>query len=356
LLLLTTGCSRRGNPETLWLGHIAPLTGEDKPAGDHARQGVGIALARLNNSSELVLERKLTVREVGAIRPEADAVRLASVNRVVALLGGTDSSQAEQLARGAESAAIPVVLQSAIPAANEFAFSVAPSLNRRGQVLGKFATNELKVGTIAVFVDDRSTSASRVADAFAATASKDTTTRWPFKSAEDLSAVVPKAAAGKPQAVLFLGSVHDFPAFHVALEKTLPNIVVLFGGDAGGIPVLFADRATGEDVYVVTSYFAGDDTAANKSFVRSYQEQYHEMPDVNAALAYDGTRLLAEAIRKASSMLPAKIRDALAETDGFESVTGPLSFGKDRHAIRPPFVVQIKGGQAVLRKRYGADD
>jgi branched-chain amino acid transport system substrate-binding protein len=356
LLLVGSGCSRRGNPETLWLGHIAPMTGPDKSAGDHARQGLSTAVEGLNNSGELLLERKLMVREAEANRPEAEAVRLASVNRVVALLGGTNASQAEQLARGAESAPIPVVLQSAIPGAYEFAFSVSPSLNRHGEVLGKFTANELRVGHVAVLMDERRSAASRVADAFAAAVPKESVSRWRFIDEGDLPSAVRMAAGTKPKAVLFLGSVHDLARLRAELEKALPGVAVIFGGDAGGIPVLLADRANGEDVYVVTSYYAGDETAANQSFVKAYQEQHHEQPDVNAALAYDGTRLLAEAIRKAASILPVKIRDALVETDGFESVTGLVSFGKDRHAIRPLFVVQIKNGEAVLKKRYGPEE
>jgi branched-chain amino acid transport system substrate-binding protein len=382
LLALAVGCSRQGTPETLWLGHISPLTGTDKPMGDRARQGISIAVDELNSKAEeLILGRKVVVRHADAHSDsraaEAEAVRLASVNRVVALLGGTDAVQAEQLARGAEAAGVPVVLQAAVPAPGDRAFSVVPSLGRRGNVLGKFASVEKKFGKVAIILEERFSAASPVADAFARELPKDAAPRFtyqkaeetasreapkdgvprpPIKNADDLPAAIAKAMAAKPEAVLFIGSAHEFPGLRSELRKSLPSAPVIFGGDDSGLSALQSDPSVGEDVYAATSYLPGDETAANQSFIKRYQEQFHEQPDVNAALAYDGTRLLAEAIRKAGTMNPVKVREALAETDGFESVTGALKFGKDHHAVRPLYVVQIKKGQAVLQKRYGGEE
>jgi branched-chain amino acid transport system substrate-binding protein len=377
-LLALSGCSRQSTPETLWLGHVAPLSGRDKPMGDHARQGLSIAVEDLNaNSDELVLGRKVVVRHADARNAEAEAVRLASVNRVVALMGGTDTVQAEQLARGAESAGVPAVLQAALPTLSERVFSVVPSLGRRGQVLGRYAVVEKKLGKVAVLLDESLNSAGPVADAFARElprdgaprftfkkadepvardAPKDATPRPAIKNADDLPAAVAKAAAVKPQAVLFISNPHDLAGVRAELSKSLPNALLLFGGEGSGLNALLSDPAAGEDVYAVTSYVASDETGANQSFVKRYQEQFHESPDVNAALAYDGVRLLAEAIRSAGTMNSVKVGEALAKIDAFESVSGALSFGKDHHAMRPLFVVQIKAGQAVLQKRYGAEE
>ncbi len=44
------------------------------------------------------------------------------------------------------------------------------------------------------------------------------------------------------------------------------------------------------------------------------------------ALAYDGVRLMADAIKRAGSTDPAKIRDALAATKGFPGITGTISY------------------------------
>jgi branched-chain amino acid transport system substrate-binding protein len=344
------------------------MTGPEKSAGDHARQGIRIAALELEKPEELVLGRKIAVRHADAKSDardaEAEAVRLASVNRVVALLGGTDTLQAEQIARGAESAGVPAVLQAALPSPNENAYSIAPSLARRGQVLGKFAAADKKSSPVAVLLDERSRAAGPVVEAFVKELPAGSAQRFNFKKADEsagkkedeLATALVSVAAAKPRAVLFAGNARDLPRVRAELQKALPGTTLFFGGDESSLTPLLGDRAASDGIILATSYLASDETPANQAFVQKYQEQFQGPPDVNAALAYDGVRLLGEAIRKAGTTNAAKLREVLPQLEGFESVTGSLSFGKDRHACRPLFVVQIETGQAKLRKRYGPDD
>ena len=361
LLLLLAGCGQRGATETLWLGHVGPMSGSEKIVGDPAKQGIGIAVDDLNaDTGNLVLGRKIAVRHADAKSDardaEAEAVRLASVNRVVALLGGTDTAQAIQVARGAEASGVPVVLQAALPSPSENAFAIVPSLARRGQVLGKFLAAEKKANKCAIFVDEQGSAAGAVADAFMRELAKETPQRLTFKKPEEFVATMPSLATAKPHAVVFVGSGRDLPRFRAEVQKVLPDAMILFGGEESSLPVLLGERTASDNVYLATSYIATDETPANQEFARKYQEQFHEPPDVNAALACDGTRLLCDGLRKAASINAVKLREALSKTEDFESVTGPMKFGEDRHARRPLFVIQIQNGQVVLRKRYGPDD
>jgi branched-chain amino acid transport system substrate-binding protein len=309
----------------------------------------------LNTADSLVLAHKVMIRQADAKSAEAEAVRLVGVNRVVGLLGGTDSVQAEQLARGIESAGVPGVLQAAVPLLGDRTFCIVPSLSRRGQVLAKFVS-EKKINKVAVVLDERVNWAAPVAEALAREMPKESVVRITFKSVEEIVPSAGKAADAKPQAAVFLGNAREALKWLTELKKTLPNAPLFYGGDESGLPALFGDRTAGEGVYVITSYLATDETAENQSFVKSYQEQYQELPDASAALAYDGTRVLAEAIRSANSINPVKVREALSKVDAFPSVSGPLTFGPDHHAVRPLFVVQLKSGQAVLQKRYGGEE
>ncbi|HMF12775.1 MAG TPA: ABC transporter substrate-binding protein, partial [Gemmataceae bacterium] len=365
LLVSCVGCSRSSQPDTLWLGHVAAMTGSDKAAGEHARQGIQVAVEKENaDPKDLVFGRKIAFRHANAKSDardaEAEAVRLVSVNRVVALVGGTDSAQAEQIARGAESVGAPVVLQAALPSPGENTFSIVPSLAWRGQVLGKFAglemKLELKVSKVAVFVDERTSAAGQVADAFVAELPKEGAYRIGFKNPDEFAALAVSAHGGKPPAALFAGSGRDLARFRTEFGKVLPGVTILFGGDESSLPSLLADRAAINRVVLATGYLATDETPANQAFVAKYQEQFREPPDVNAALAYDGTRLLCAALRRAGAPTAVKLREALGQTEDFESVTGPLSFGKDHHARRPLFVVQIEKGNVVLRKKYEPAD
>jgi branched-chain amino acid transport system substrate-binding protein len=339
------------------------MSGPEKSAGEHAQHGIRIAVAEVNTESDPVLGRKIAVRHADAHSDghdaEAQAVRLVSVNKVAALLGATDAVQAEHLARGADSAGVPVVLQAALPraASNENAYSCTASLSRRGQVLAWFVARDgLKVHPVAMLVDERSSAAGAIADAFTRELPKDHMLRLGFKDTKEFADLLARAAKGNPEALLVVGDVHDLPQLRAEQEKTGLAVPLIFGGEDGALPALLADRPTGDLVYLATSYLASDAAARNELFVKKYEEQFHEPPDVHAALAYDGACILFEALRAANTTNAPKVREALPELKDFESVTGPLSFAKDHHARRPLFVVQVKDGQAALSKRYEPDD
>jgi branched-chain amino acid transport system substrate-binding protein len=42
------------------------------------------------------------------------------------------------------------------------------------------------------------------------------------------------------------------------------------------------------------------------------------------------------------------IRTALAETKEFQGITGPITLDKDRNAVKPAVVLQVKDGKIVF--------
>src|SRR6516162_7241350 len=88
LAFAVLGCSGKSTTEPIWIGHIATITGPDKAAGEHARQGIQLAVEEANQDDNRILGRKVMVRHANA-KPdgdgaEAQAVRLVSINKVVA--------------------------------------------------------------------------------------------------------------------------------------------------------------------------------------------------------------------------------------------------------------------------------
>ena len=62
-----------------------------------------------------------------------------------------------------------------------------------------------------------------------------------------------------------------------------------------------------------------------------------------AAMGYDAAKLLADAIGRAKGDTPEAIRDAIANTKGFQGATGTITINAERNADKPIVVVQIKG-------------
>lgn len=107
-----------------------------------------------------------------------------------------------------------------------------------------------------------------------------------------------------------------------------------------------------EGCYFTNHYYSGDPDPAVQAFVKKFKEKYeNEVPDAMAVLAYDAANILFDAIERAKSTEGPKLRDALAETKDFSGVTGKITIGKDRNAVKPAVVLEIKGGKYTMVKR-----
>lgn len=93
---------------------------------------------------------------------------------------------------------------------------------------------------------------------------------------------------------------------------------------------------------VVTSFFAADEPKPNvEKFDADYKARYGMLPDSSAAGGYDAIKLLAYAIRKAHSTVPAKIANVLHHTVGWMGVTGVHTFNKNGDVVNKKIVLKI---------------
>jgi branched-chain amino acid transport system substrate-binding protein len=93
----------------------------------------------------------------------------------------------------------------------------------------------------------------------------------------------------------------------------------------------------------------------SRAFVSRFEAQFGTIKTPGTALGYDSAYLLADAIRRAQSSEPAKIRDALAATRNFEGVTGSITFDANRDPVgKPAIMFQFKDGRGVYLKTVAA--
>jgi branched-chain amino acid transport system substrate-binding protein len=123
---------------------------------------------------------------------------------------------------------------------------------------------------------------------------------------------------------------------------------VFIGGD--GWQGIVADTAASNGAYVGTSFNAKTQSAEVQRFVRAFRNRYRAEPDAFAALAYDATRLIAQALVKKGKSREG-VRDYLASLNAvnpFEGVTGPVYFNEMGDPIGMGFhVAQAMSGTLV---------
>ena len=64
-------------------------------------------------------------------------------------------------------------------------------------------------------------------------------------------------------------------------------------------------------------------------------------------MTYDAVNLLADAIRRADSVDPAQIRNALAHTSGFQGITGTITFDPNGDPVKSAVILKFQDGDAV---------
>ena len=101
---------------------------------------------------------------------------------------------------------------------------------------------------------------------------------------------------------------------------------VFVGGD--GWQGIVSDTATAEGTYIGMSFTPEDPSPAARAFVAAFEKKFGTSPDAHAALAYDATKLIAQALRKQGPNRKG-IRNylrSLNRDDAYAGLTGPVFF------------------------------
>jgi branched-chain amino acid transport system substrate-binding protein len=361
------GCYGTTAPPPIYLGHVANLSGADR-SGMHAEQGIRLALKLLtdDNLTEALLGRELKVRHTdtkGSLdAAEAEAVRLAFVNRVAGLIGGTTPEEVARLDR----ARIPVLATAGVRPAgtSDMVFGVGMRPSQQAYVLAKYAAEDLDYADVVVIADERREEFLGVAEAFARHFVQQRTAKGKVARTPPLALRFGKdanwdeiakaiAARNSARAVVFAGKARDW----VELRRKMPattSLPLLFAGDDGDGANL--QGATKQNIYLATAFAPDKDAPRMQNFMQKYKDAFKEEPTVAAALGYESLQIFAEALKQSGANLTVeKIQSALRELKDIPGLAGPLAMSKEQYILRPLYIGRCNGPLLTPLKRYEAD-
>jgi branched-chain amino acid transport system substrate-binding protein len=208
----------------------------------------------------------------------------------------------------------------------------------QGPVVAKFATEELGAKKAAVLYDIASDYPKGLAEFFkeaferingpgSVVAFESFTTKD-----RDFSAQLTKIVKSDAD-ILFTPQYYDEVPLIVKQAHQLGWKKPIMGSDSWGSAELM--NLCGPDCFgsfFSTHYAAAGATGATKEFIDRYKAKYGYVPDDVAALTWDATRMLLQAVQNAGKLagnLEANrkaIRDALAKMTGFDGITGKMTF------------------------------
>jgi branched-chain amino acid transport system substrate-binding protein len=161
----------------------------------------------------------------------------------------------------------------------------------------------------------------------------------------DFSAQLTSLKARNPEAI-FVPGYYTEAGLIARQAKKLGINAPLMGGDGWDSPKLI--EIGGEALngsYFSNHYSQDDPSPIIQKFVSDYKARFNEVPDALAGLGYDSAAVLFDAIKRANSLEPSKIRDAIAQTKDFQGVTGKITIDAERNAVKPAVVLQVKDGK-----------
>jgi branched-chain amino acid transport system substrate-binding protein len=344
------------------LGVNAEISGPKPTVGDSCRKAAELLAAQVNQAGGLkVGEKKYPIKlfiEDNEDKPEsaaAAAQKLISQNEVLAILGPNASGNAIPAARICEDAGVIMITPwSTNPKTTEgkkFVFRACFIDDFQGQVMAKFARDQLKAKTAAVLYDVASEYNKGIAEFFKkffeAAGGKVVAFQSYTKGDKDFSAQLTAIKAAKPE-VLFLPNYYDEVPLQVQQARRLGLTLPIIGSDSwGSQELLHLGGKDLEGAFFSTHYAPDIATPAAQKFIKDYETKYGKKPDDVAGLTYDAGRLLLAAITQAGSLDRVQVRQALASIKEFEGITGKMQFKGTCDPAKSAVIIQIKDGKFV---------
>lgn len=367
---LSYACKARENPEPaqggpspgksgseIVVGHYASMSGGTAHFGQDTDKALRLAVEEVNASGGIQGRplRVVTLDTRGDSAEAANAVsRLIDVDKVVAVIGEVASSLSLAGGRVAQRRRIPMISPSStnpkVTQIGDFVFRVCFLDPFQGRVMARFARETLKLSKVAVLKDIKNDYSLGLSEAFITAFTEGGGTialEQSYSQGDtDFSAQLTAIKGASADGIFVPGYYSEVGAIARTAQR-LGLQAPLMGGDGWDAPDLFTIGGDALNGCYFSNHFAPD-TAAEKAkkFVGDFTVKYGAPPTGLGALGYDALMVLADAMRRATSIEPTAIRDALATTKNFEAVTGTITMDANRDAQKSAVVLKIEGGKA----------
>jgi branched-chain amino acid transport system substrate-binding protein len=369
LAAVLSGCGGDAKPEAkdIKIGGNLELTGGVATFGQSTANGIKLAIKEINAAGG-VLGKQLTFIVADNKSEPSESTnamtKLISQDKVVTVLGAVASSNTLAASQVAHDSKVPFIsTTSTNPKVTvdggklrEFAFRACFIDPFQGTVMANFASKSLNAKTAAVYIDNSSDYSKGLAqffeEAFIKNGGKIISKEAFLQKDQDFKATLTKIKASNPE-VIFIPGYYEEVGKIVKQARELGITQPLLGGDGWDSPKLLeiAGAAALENGFFSNHYSPEDKDPRVVKFVEAYKKEYGQVPDAMAALGYDAALMAADAIKRANSTDPVKIKDALAQTKALQVVTGQINLDANHNPIKSAVVIEMKEGKQVFKEK-----
>jgi branched-chain amino acid transport system substrate-binding protein len=367
--LTLAGCGGSGaakqDSTVIKFGVFEPLTGANAAGGAEELDGIKLAQSLYPTvtvgGKEYKIELAIADNKSDKVEAANAGQRLVDSDKVNVVLGSWGS--------GLSMAAGPIFKEKKIPAIglsctnplvtkdNDFYFRVCFLDPFQGTVMANYAFKEVKAKK-AVIIREVSNDYSVGLAKFFVDAFKQLTGDPSCILAElnyntndqDFSGQLTQVKSLKPD-VIFAPGNYTESALIIKQARELGIQAPFLGGDTWEIAEFINVGKQAVEGAVLSAFFDNDAplTPLSKTFVAEYQKKYGKLPSGTAVLGFDGYLLAIDAIKRADSTDPIKIRDAIAATKGFAGAAGYINLDANGDPIKSAVIKEVKGGKFVYK-------
>ncbi len=364
---LLAGCGSDSSSTEIKIGLLNELTGGNATFGASTTNGAKMAIKEANAKGGVLGKQLKAVVADNKSEPSESAnamTKLLSQDKVVAVTGVFASSNAIAASSVVEAAKVPflavgatnpkVTVDEKSGKVKDYTFRVCFIDPFQGTVGANFVLGTLKLTKAVVLVDNSSDYSKGLADFFKNAFTKGGGTilgqEAYLQKDQDFKTVLTKVKALNPD-VLYVPGYYEEVGKIVRQARELGINAPIVGGDGWDSPKLVevATAAPLNNTYFTNHYSVDDTSAASQAFVAAYKKEYGLAPDAMAVLGYDAMNVVIDAIKRANSTEPAKIREALAATKDFPAVTGATTLNATHDAVKSAVIIEMKDGKQVYR-------
>lgn len=328
-VLALVGCAGKSEP------YVVGAAGPWKEGyGLQNLQGIQLAVDQINEAGGIngrqlqVIERDDAGEGSQAATIAEEFVANPSVSAVIGHVNSSGMLAAARVYDGRLAAVATSATSPDLTGISSWVFRIISSDSLNGIALAGFASrlDHKGVTPTAAILYENHTYGRGLADSFRRSF------RGQIVSIDPINADIPSVEpyitylkTKKPDIVFVAGRVPS--GLKILREARRQDFKATFiGGD--GWQGVIEDTATSEGAYIGMSFTRHDPNPAARAFVASFRKKFSRDPEAHAALAYDATRLVAQALRERGSDRKA-IRDylrALTSVTAVPGVTGPAYF------------------------------
>lgn len=350
--------------DTIKIGFNIELTGDIPKVGESSKFAAEMLKAEINakgglqvGSKKYPLEFVYEDNEAKAESAVTTALKLIEKDEVLAIIGPNSSKQAVPAGQVADdNQTVMVSPWSTNPDTTRdrpWVYRAAFLDPFQGPVAVNFAVEQFKAKSAAVLYDLSNDYSKGLAEIFRDEFEKKMG-KGSIKAFEshgtkdqDFSAQLTKIIAAKPD-FIFVPDNYNQVALIVKQAHQLGWKKPFMGSDAWGSAELMT--LCGNDckgLFFSTHYAAAGAKGATREFIDRYQKQYGYIPDDVAALTWDATRIVLQAIQETGGLTGKlqqdrkAIRTAMDGIKSFAGITGSMKFDAQGDPIKCAVVVRI---------------